>query len=312
MTIQEHSRHKPNLTDIQTDRINILEQIGKVSAANIKIKLLVEQLEKKTIAEIEKSFNNWVSQLPVKLTETSKKWSSEHSYWTSRDKLVDSYCYQFRENLSASLRQWTEEDLGKIAKSYSANIYNQIRVEFDKLDDFKMCSSRKSLFVLHDCREKARYNHQKSSHEYYISPYTGDERTKKVGFFESVQSLLLPTGIAGGAGLGACAGIGLLGFALPVIPVVLAIGSIDSMMNITGTNEENSPELYDKIKAQVIDLGCADIKKIELPKVRKDIIDRIKREVFAEVIKCADDGFACAISQYESIFESLDPQIDNN
>ena len=32
----------------------------------------------------------------------------------------------------------------------------------------------------------------------------------------------------------------------------------------------------------------------------------IKHEVFTGVINCADDGFACAISQYESIFESLD------
>jgi adenylosuccinate lyase len=128
MTIQEHSKPKPNLTDLQTDQINILEQIGKVSAANIKIKLLVEQLEKQTIAEIEKSFNNWVVQLPIKLTETSKKWSSAHSYWTSRDKLVNSYCYQFRENLSTLLKQWVAEDLEKIVKSYAINIYNQIRV----------------------------------------------------------------------------------------------------------------------------------------------------------------------------------------
>jgi hypothetical protein len=312
MTIQEHSRLKPNLTDLQTDRINILEQIGKVSAANIKIKLLIEQLKKQTIAEIEKSFNNWVMQLPINLTKTSKEWSSTHSYWTSRDKLVDSYCYQFRENLSTSLRQWTEEELERIAKSYSDNIYNQISVEFDKLDSFKMCSSRKPTFVWHNCLDKTRYNYQESSRDNYTSSYAGDERTKKVGFFEGVQSLILPTGIAGGAGLGACAGLGLFGFVLPVIPIVLAIGSIDSIMNITGTDEENSPELYDKIKAQIIELGCADIKKTELPKIRKDIIERIKREVFTGVGKCTDDGFACAISQYETIFESLNQQIDNN
>jgi hypothetical protein len=313
MTIQEHSRPKPNFTDLQTDRINILEQIGKVSAANIKIKLLIEQLEKQTIAEIEKSFNNWISQLPIKLTETSKEWSSTHSYWTSRDKLVDSYCYKFRENLSILLKQWVANDLENIIKSYAINIYNQIRVEFNKLDDFKMSSSRKSIFVWHCCREKARYYYyQKSSDEYYISPYTGDERTKKVGFFEGVQSVLFPTGIAGGVGLGARAGLGLLGFAVPVIPVMLAIGSVASIINITGTDEGNSPDLYNKIKAQVIELGCTHIKKTELLKVRKDIIERIKHEVFTGVGKCTDDGFSCAISQYETIFESLNQQIDNN
>ena len=97
-----------------------------------------------------------------------------------------------------------------------------------------------------------------------------------------------------------------------VIPVTLAIGSIASIVNIIGTDEKNSPELYNKIKAQVIELGCAHIKRTELPKVRKDIIERIKREVFTGVMSCANDRFACAISQYETIFESLERQIDEN
>jgi hypothetical protein len=175
-----------------------------------------------------------------------------------------------------------------------------------------MCSSRKSIYVWNCCREKARYYYKESILDYYTSSYKGDKRTKKVGFFEGVQSVLLPTGIVGGVGVGARVGLGLLGFALPVIPVTLAIGSIASIVNIIGTDEKNSPELYDKIKAQVIELGCADIKRIELPKVRKDIIERIKSEVFAEVVNCSNDGFACTISQYESIFESLDRQIDEN
>lgn len=175
-----------------------------------------------------------------------------------------------------------------------------------------MCFSRKSIFVLHSCREKIKYNHQKPNHHYCIASYTGDESTKKVGFFEGVQSVLLPTGIVGGVGVGARVGLGFLGFALPVIPVTLAIGAIASIVNIIGTDQENSPELYNKIKAQVIELGCAHINRTELRRVRKDIIERIKREVFTGVMSCADDGFACAISQYETIFESLDRQIDEN
>ena len=49
MTIQERSRPKPNISDIQTDRINILEQIGKTSVANIKIKIAIENAEKKLL-----------------------------------------------------------------------------------------------------------------------------------------------------------------------------------------------------------------------------------------------------------------------
>ena len=312
MTIPEHSKPKPTLTDLQTDRINILEQIGKISAANTKIKLLVGKLEKQTIDGIEKSFNSWIAQLPNKLNTTSKKWSSIHSYWTSRDKLVNSYCYQFRQNLQTLLKQWIEENLEKIIKSYSTEIYDLIRTEFYNIDNLKMRSSRESAFVLHNCLAKARYNHKQSSFTGYTSSYAGDERTKKVGFFEVVQSVLLPTGIVGGVGVGARVGLGLLGFALPVIPVTLAIGSIASILNITGTDEKNSPELYDKIKIQVIELGCAHIKRNELQRVRKDIIERMKREVFTGVMSCADDGFACAISQYETIFESLDRQIDEN
>lgn len=312
MTIQVYPRPKPSLTNLQTDRIDVLEKIGKISAANIKIKLLIKQFEKQTIVTIESSFNNWIAQLPTKLNKTSKKWSSKHSYWTSRDKLVNSYCNQFRKDLTALLKQWIEEDLKRIIESYSVNIYEQIRKEFYSVDNLKMRSSRKSIFVLHNCLETIRYNYQECSHNNYTSSYTGDNRTKKVGFFEGVQSVLFPTGIAGGVGLGARAGLGLLGFAVPVIPVVLAIGSIASIVNIAGTDEDNSPELYNKIKSQVIELGCADIKKTELPKVIQDIVERIKREVFAGVINCADDGFACAISQYESIFELLDRQIDRN
>jgi hypothetical protein len=64
MTIQEHSIPKPNITTLQTDGINILEQIGKTSAASIKIKIAIENAEEKTIAEVEKSFDKWVMQLP--------------------------------------------------------------------------------------------------------------------------------------------------------------------------------------------------------------------------------------------------------
>jgi hypothetical protein len=312
MTIQEHSRPKPNLTDLQTDRINILDQIGKTSAANIKIKIAIENTEKKTIAEVEESFDKWVMQLPSELKKRSDKWISFHSIWTSRDKLVRHYCIQLNQNIFTLLNKWVDEELSKSIEYYSVNIHNQIRLEFDKLDDLKMCSSRKSIFVLHSCREKIKYNNQKPNHHYCIASYTGDERTKKVGFLEGVQSVLLPTGIVGGVGVGARVGLGFLGFAFPVIPVTLAIGSIASIVNIIGTDKENSPELYDKIKTQIIELGCTDIKKTELPKVKKDIIERIKREVFTGVRKCTDDGFACTISQYESIFESLNQQIDNN
>ena len=242
----------------------------------------------------------------------SEKWIYFHSIWTSRDKLVRHYCVQLNQNIFASLNKWVDEELSKSIEYYYVNVHNQIRLEFDKLDDLKMCSSRKSIFVLHSCREKIKYNHQKPNHHYCIASYTGDESTKKVGFFEGVQSVLLPTGVVGGVGVGARVGLGLLGFALPVIPVTLAIGSIASIVNIIGTDEKNSPELYNKIKAQVIELGCAHIKRTELPKVRKDIIERIKREVFTGVMSCANDGFACAISQYETIFESLERQIDEN
>lgn len=312
MTIQEHSTPNANITDFQTDRINILELIGQASAASIKLEILVEQLKKTTSYEIEKSFEKWVTQLPINLNKTSKKWSSTHSYWTSRDKLVNSYCCQFRQDLQFLLRQWAEEDLEKIIKYYSDTIYQQIRVEFDKLDDFKMCYSIEPTFVWHKCMDRNRYNYQKYSCDSYTSSYTGDNRTKKVGFFEGAQSILFPTGIAGGVGLGARAGLGLLGFALPVIPVTLAIGSIASIINIIGTDEENSPELYNKIKAQIIELGCADIKKNELPKVRKDIIEQVKCEVFTEVMNCAVNSLACVIAQYESIYESLECQADNN
>ena len=312
MTIQEHSRPKPNISDIQTDLVNILEQIGKTSVAHIKIKIAIARLEKKTIAEVEKSFDEWAAQLSEKLTKKSTEWYSIHSAWTSRDKLVSHYCRQLNQNIFTSLNTWVDEELSKSIEYYSVNIHNQIRLEFDKLDDLKMCSSRKSIFVLHSCREKIKYNHQKPNHHYCIASYTGDESTKKVGFFEGVQSVLLPTGIVGGVGVGARVGLGFLGFALPVIPVTLAIGAIASIVNIIGTDKENSPELYNKIKAQVIELGCAHIKRNELQRVRKDIIERMNREVFTRVMSCADDGFACAISQYETIFESLDRQIDEN
>ena len=312
MTIQEHSRPKPNISDIQTDLVNILEQIGKTSVAHIKIKIAIARLEKKTIAEVEKSFDEWAAQLSEKLTKKSTEWYSIHSAWTSRDKLVSHYCRQLNQNIFTSLNTWVDEELSKSIEYYSVNIHNQIRLEFDKLDDLKMCSSRKSIFVLHSCREKIKYNHQKPNHHYCIASYTGDESTKKVGFFEGVQSVLLPTGIVGGVGVGARVGLGFLGFVLPVIPVTLAIGAIASIVNIIGTDKENSPELYNKIKAQVIELGCAHIKRNELQRVRKDIIERMNREVFTRVMSCADDGFACAISQYETIFESLDRQIDEN
>ena len=71
MTIQEHSRPKPNISDIQTDLINILEQIGKTSSANIKIKIAIENAEKKTIAEVEKSFDKFFMQLHKEL---KKNW----------------------------------------------------------------------------------------------------------------------------------------------------------------------------------------------------------------------------------------------
>ena len=161
MTIYSYSKPTPTFSDIQTDRINILEQIGKTSVAHVKIKIAIDQLEKKTIAEIEKTFDEWATQLADKLTKKSTEWHSIHSAWTSRDKLVSSYCRQLNQNVFTSLNKWVDENLSFSVEHYSVNIHNQIRIEFDKLDDLKMCSSRKSIFVLHSCREKIKYNHQK-------------------------------------------------------------------------------------------------------------------------------------------------------
>jgi hypothetical protein len=67
----------------------------------------------------------------------------------------------------------------------------------------------------------------------------------------------------------------------------------------------------DIIKDKITEMGYRGIKPT-FSKVKVDIIDWFEHEVSSGIMNCTDNSFACAISQYETIFELLNQQNDDN
>jgi hypothetical protein len=249
MTIQEHSNPKPNLSDYKTDQNKILEKIGKISASNVKIKILSQAFKKQTIVEIEKSFDRWVEQLQVKIKEDLKMWSSEYSPFNNLDKLVKYYYSRFSRCVYTELRKWVNEHFESAIKLYAEHTYDQIQSEFNTIDSMTTGTLGEPLFIESHCREKSRYNYQ-----LYVP-----EGTSHYG------------------------------------------GNINSFKFLR----------KDAIKNRIAEVGYEKIKPT-LQKAKVNVINWFENEISSGIMNCADDSFTCAISQYESIFESLNRQIDNN
>jgi hypothetical protein len=317
--LENLQKSKVDISIIQNDYINTMEHIGQISASNIKIKILAKKLEIKVITKVEKSFDTWSEQLYEKITECSEGWFSEHCPRKNRKKLVEDYHCQLNHNISNLLNQWISKDLEREILLYSGNIYESLSYEFEKLATFKIISLNEVVSIQYQCQDKARYRYGafKQKETYSNLSYYGDDNTKQVGFIEGTKLVALDVfGTSLGAGVGTTVGFGTAiggvmlgigaGLVLPLIPVALITGTVIGAKTMT---KNHSYSLEKEIKIKIIEIGHQQI-IAALPKVKRNIISWINREVLTGVISCADDSFACAISQYENSLESLDRDIE--
>jgi hypothetical protein len=240
MTTKEYSSSTPNLVDFQTDCTKILEKIGKISASNVRIKISLQAFKKQTIAEIEKSFDQWVEQLEIKIKENSRTWSSNHSPFNNLDKLLKDYDFQFNQCIYNELNKWVTSDLEPAIKLYLKYIHDQIQGEFNAIDSFGLYFSEKRIIIDCHCRDKSKYNYQS--------------------------------------------------YSLTIVPYYR--GNTDSFRFLK----------KDTIKNKITEVGPEKIKLV-LHKIKADVINWIENEISSDIIRCANDSFACAISQHEVLLQ---------
>lgn len=317
--LENLEKSKVDLSIIHKDYINTIEHIGQISASNVKIKILAKKLEIKAVTKVEKSFKVWAEQLHEKIIKYSEKWFSAHCPRKNRKELVEDYHCQLNQNISDLLNQWISKDLEREILLHSGNIYKSLSYEFDKLATFKIISLNEVVSIQYQCQDKARYRYSafKQKATYCNLSYYGDDNTKRVSFVEGTKLVALDVfGTSLGAGLGTTVGFGTAvggvmlgigaGLVLPLIPVALITGTVIGAKTMT---KNHLYSLEKEIKIKIIEIGYQQI-IAALPKVKRNIISWVSREVFTGVIGCADDSFACAISQYENSLELLDRNIE--
>ncbi len=83
----------------EAEKQKILEHIGETSGHDVKLRLLVDKLIAQVIDPASKSWDDWRRYMNSRVTQTSRKWSSEHHPVWSQDKLLQDYINQFNKDL---------------------------------------------------------------------------------------------------------------------------------------------------------------------------------------------------------------------
>jgi uncharacterized tellurite resistance protein B-like protein/predicted GTPase len=265
-----------NLELSETEKQNILEQIGEVSGRDVKLRNLAKKLKKGAIQEAVESWGQWKQGLAERMTEQSKQWSSEHSHIWSRDKLIRDYTDQFGQALEREINNWGTSQLrDTILLQKLAVLDKGIRQEIEAL--------QQSLKIIDD----------------QINTNFSQQLDFTINEIDS--NLDGATGIFGGVGFGGLGAAAL--FALTPITLIPAIitGVVAVIVSSVGLWLADVDGIHDKIKQKVCELG---FQKFNESKTQiADQLYKIISSVFNSRMEAADTAIKQVISSYENLLE---------
>jgi len=260
----------------ETDRQEIIEQIGEISGRDIKIYTLAKTLKKEAYNKAIEYRKKWYENLCDRISTKSESWHSEHSHIWSQDKLIKDYTNQFIRDLSLEIDEWGTKVLKDIIlqnniKFLDANIEHEldaIQADFKNLD----------IQVHSDFSSQIQLSIDGISDDF-------------MGF----------VGIGGGIGIGGALAAGLLVFTGFGFIAVIAASVAATIAGSFGLGVLDMDGLHHQIKKKIIEEG---LKKFD------DSIDRMDEKiseiidtVFDSKVESVNKIIAQAISLYENLLE---------
>lgn len=220
-------------TDInlsESERQQILEQIGEASGRDVKIQIFADDLIEEVIAQAIDSFEAWNENLQEKILAQSKEWHSDYSHLWDQKRLVADYANQFAMAVQKELDLWGSEQL-------QAKILNPALEKLEK-------NIREELAAL-------QYNSTHLSQD--ITARFGDQLKLIIkGISDDFSGA---GGFLGGGAAGIALAAGLYAFTfIAIIPIIIAAVAA-AVFGSFGLGLLDVDGIHDKIKAEVLAKG---------------------------------------------------------
>ncbi|MDY6898761.1 MAG: dynamin family protein [Cyanobacteriota bacterium] len=260
----------------ETDKQEIIEQIGEIGGRDIKIYTLAKKLKKEACNKAIEYRKKWYENLCDRISEKSKSWHSEHSHIWSQDQLIKDYTNQFIRDLSLEIDKWGTKVLKDIIlqnriKFLDANIEHEldtIQADFKNLD----------IQVHSDFSSQIQLSIDGISDDF-------------IGF----------AGIGGGIGIGGALAAGLLVFTGFGFIAVIAASVAATIAGSFGLGVLDMDGLHHQIKKKILEEG---LKKFDDSIDKMDEkINEIVNQVFENRVESFHKIMAQAIALYENLLE---------
>lgn len=259
----------------ESEKINILEQIGEISGVYYRIMETGEVLTKITIDEVTNSWNKWVENLDNRLIEKSQYWESDHSMFWDQEKVIKDYQDCFFRDLKEELSKWENQYFISILKKKLDFLDNYIRAEFQTIQE-----------NIEDINIK---NHN-------ISNKLSNQINTTISNIET-EFVLGGIHIGAGAILG-----GILGLAFPLGWGILGSSAIGALLGWFGGEHDREKER--NIKTKVFELGINRFTE-SLEQIFPEIDSKIE-SIFNERMELTRKAIDETIFIYESLLEKQD------
>ena len=287
-----------NLTVSQGDKAKIFEQMAEASGRDVKIRLLADELMEKCVEEAIESWNEWLEKLRQRIDSKSYRWISYHSHLWSQDKLIQEYADKFGRDITQEIEDWAsqkvqailQENVGDLNSQINENI-NAIMQQIQKFD------------AQHRSKLASQFNNLA------IAGSMGRIGISGSGIASSISEIG-DGGLAGGLGIGAAVGAGLLLFTgLGIIPVILG-GLLAGGGGSLGLGLLDGDAVKAQIKQKVVMLGFEKFEESS-----QSIFDKIHERiiaVFEERVETSSGAIVQAMSLWENLLEQQEKRDRQN
>lgn len=286
---QEREMSEGNLTVSQGDKAKIFEQMAEASGRDVKIKLLADELMEKCVEEAIESWHEWVEELRQRIDSKSYRWISYHSHLWSQDKLIQEYADKFVRDITQEVEDWASQKVQAILQENVGDLNSQINEDINAI-----MQQIQKFDAQHRSKLASQFNNLA------IAGSMGRIGISGSGIASSISEMG-DGGLAGGLGIGAAVGAGLLLFTgLGIIPVILG-GLLAGGGGSLGLGLLDGDAVKAQIKQKVVMLGFEKFEESS-----QSIFDKIHERiigVFEERVETSSGAIAQAMSLWENLLE---------
>ncbi|MCF3609494.1 dynamin family protein, partial [Planktothrix agardhii 1033] len=274
----------------ESAKMEIFEKIGEASGRDVRI---LEQAKYSVAVSLEytsESWNKWVEKLQDRIAKKVDRWTSKHSPFADKEKVLQDYCEQFTQCLSEEIQNWIDdlqsEILSQQVKELNSLIHSEleaIRIDLQKLGN-QLGTNLDEQFTS-SMASNIRANNLG------INSFRAGSKNNDEGGFN----------VLGGLGAGGLTAGALLGFVgLGFIPVLI-VGGLAAVIGGFFFGGPDEDEVYNQCKWQVYDLGFKKFFESE-EETFNTIVENIEL-VYQERYLVVTDFIEQAIALYENLIE---------